>query len=321
LRCVEMVEVPVPKEKWTGSIGEMDLGSPPEKGGSRRPLRLGGNRGLPFLSFEDGTRRKVALAGWVADSLEDVPQPVREAFGERVNDPVSWSEDWAARGADLIGLHLTSTNPEGEDATPERAAETVLAVLRAVELPLVVYGSGHEEKDAKVLERVGERAKGERLVLGHAEEGGYKSVAAAAMANGHAVVGFSNLDINLAKQIVILLTDFGVGRRDIVIDPLMAPLGMGLEYSYSVNERIRMAALSGDGMLQVPMICDCTSAWKARETTEDVPHGGDTLERGIWWEGTTALAALLSGADILVLGHPEAMDLARRAVKDLGGED
>jgi acetyl-CoA decarbonylase/synthase complex subunit delta len=315
-----MVEVPVPKEKWTGSIGEMELGNPPERGGSRRPLSLGGNKGLPFLSFEDGVRRKVALAGRVSDSLEDVPQPVREAFGKDVNDPVSWAKAWAALGADLICLHLTSTNPEESGASPESAAETVMAVLKAVELPLIVYGSGHEEKDAKVLERVGERAKGERLLLGHAEEGSYKSIAAAAMANGHAVVGFSNLDINLAKQIVILLSDFGVGRKDSVIDPLMAALGMGLEYSYSVNERIRISGLSGDSMLQVPMICDCTSAWKAREATDDVPHAGDTLERGIWWEGTTALAALLSGADILVLSHPETMGLVRSAIKGSGGE-
>jgi acetyl-CoA decarbonylase/synthase complex subunit delta len=320
LRCMIMVEVPVPKEKWTGSIGELELGNPNEEGGSRRSVRVGGNRGMPFLSFEDGERRRIAMAGLVADSMEDVPQPLREAFGEDSKDPVRWASSWAALGADLICLRLTSTNPEELDASPESAASTVMAVLKAVDLPLIVYGSGHEEKDAKVLEKVGEIAKGERLLLGHAEEGGYKSVAAAAMANGHTVIGFSNLDINLAKQIVILLSDFGVGKGDIVIDPLMAALGMGLEYSYSVNERIRQAALSGDGMLQVPMICDCTSAWKAREATDDVPHAGDTLERGIWWETTTALAALLSGADILVLGHPRSLDLARQAVSDLGGD-
>lgn len=314
------MEVPVPKEKWTGSIGEMELGASQEKGGSRRPLRLGGNRGLPFLSFEDPARRTVALAGFVADSLEDVPSPIRKAFGEAVNDPANWAAAWKEKGADLICLHLTSTNPEERDASPEDAASTVIKVMKAVELPLIVYGSGHAEKDAKVLEKVGEMAKGERLLLGHAEEGGYKSVAAAAMANGHAVIGFSNLDINLAKQIVILLTDYGVGRGDVFIDPLMAALGMGLEYSYSVNERIRISALSGDTMLQVPMICDCTSSWKAREASDDVPHAGDTLERGVWWEGTTALAALISGADVLVLGHPEAMDIARDAVRGLRGE-
>jgi acetyl-CoA decarbonylase/synthase complex subunit delta len=314
------MEVPVPKEKWTGSIGEMELGASAEKGGSRGPLRLGGNKGLPFLSFEDPAKRAVALAGFVADSLEDVPQPVRKAFGEAAEDPVRWAVAWKERGADMICLHLTSSNPEEGDASPEDAAATVMKVMRAVELPLIVYGSGHPEKDARVLEKVGEAAKGERLLLGHAEEGGYKSIAAAAMANGHAVIGFSNLDINLAKQIVILLTDYGVGRGDVIIDPLMAALGMGLEYSYSVNERIRISALSGDSMLQVPMICDCVSAWKAREASDEVPNAGDTLERGVWWESTTALAALLSGADILVLGHPESVQIARDALKGFRGE-
>ncbi len=154
------MEVPVPKEKWTGSIGEMELGTSPEKGDSRGSLRLGGNKGLPFLSFEDPTERKVALAGFVADSLEDVPLPVKKAFGEAANDPVNWAMAWKERGADLICLHLTSTNPEEKDVSPEEAAATVMRVLKTVELPLIVYGSGHPEKDAKVLEKVGEAAKG-----------------------------------------------------------------------------------------------------------------------------------------------------------------
>ena len=154
------------------------------------------------MSFEDQAKRTVALAGFVSDSLEDVPQPVSKAFGEAANDPVRWAVAWKEKGADLICLHLTSTNPEEKDASPEQAAATVMAVMKAIKLPLIVYGSGHPDKDAKVLEKVGEAAKGERLLLGHAEEGGYKSIAAAAMANGHSVIGFSNLDINLAKQIV-----------------------------------------------------------------------------------------------------------------------
>ncbi|HQQ25673.1 MAG TPA: hypothetical protein PLR51_05255, partial [Methanomassiliicoccales archaeon] len=96
------MEVPVPKEKWTGSIGEMELGASAEKGGSRSSLRLGGNRGLPFLSFEDPAARAVALAGFVADTLDDVPLAVKKAFGEAVNDPVGWAVAWKEKGADLI---------------------------------------------------------------------------------------------------------------------------------------------------------------------------------------------------------------------------
>lgn len=134
------------------------------------------------------------------------------------------------------------------------------------------------------------------------------------------MIGFSNLDINLAKQIAILLTDFGVKKESVVIDPLMAALGMGLEYSYSVNERIRLAGLMGDAMLQVPMLCDCTSAWKCREATDELPNAGDANERGVWWEATTAMAALLSGADVLVMRHPKAAEIARDAIKGLRGE-
>jgi len=105
----------------------------------------------------------------------------------------------------------------------------------------------------------------------------------------------------------------------VLMDPLMACLGMGLEYSYSVNERIRIAALMGDRMLQVPMLCDVTSSWEAREATEENALWGEAGERGAWWEATTGLAALVSGAEILIVRSPEAMGILREAIDGLRG--
>jgi acetyl-CoA decarbonylase/synthase complex subunit delta len=134
------------------------------------------------------------------------------------------------------------------------------------------------------------------------------------------VLAFSNLDINLAKQMNILLTDFGVQKSDIMMDPLMAALGMGLDYSYSVNERIRLAALNGDRMLQVPMICDCTSAWSVSDATnDDDPSMGDPLHRVTWWEVMTAMSALMSGADIVIMRGPGAMDMVKVYAEELTG--
>lgn len=318
-----MVEVPISKDKWTGKVGMVTLGATAATGGSRvDQLSIGGQGCMPFLEFEGCALNRPLIAGEVLDDPTDLPGAVRAQFGAATDDVATWAKAWVdEHGADLICLKLISTNPDEKDVRPEEAASTVRRALEAVGVPLIVYGSGHEENDSKVLEAVSNIAAKERLLIGQAEEGAYKSTAAAAMANDHGIIAFSNLDINLAKQIVILLTDYGTKKENIVIDPLMAPLGMGLEYSYSVNERIRLAALAGDSMLQVPMLCDCTESWKCREATDENPAWGSAEARGTWWEATTAIAALLSGADVLIMRSPSAMKVVREALDGLrGGE-
>jgi len=274
---------------------------------------------MPFLSYE-GLGKRQLLAGEVIDDPSLVTELAVRAFGEAVNDPAEWARRWVEEfRADLICLKLRSTNPEAMDASPEDAAGTVIKVLKAVSVPVIVYGCGQEEKDARTMEAVSNACAKERLLLGQAEEAAYKTISAAAMANHHAVVAFSNLDINLAKQMNILLSDFGVKMDDIVMDPLMAGLGMGLEYSYSVNERIRIAALMGDRMLQAPMLCDITSSWEAREATEENMQWGEAEERGTWWEATTGLAALMSGADLLIVRSPRSLTMLREAIDGLRG--
>ncbi|HTY47554.1 MAG TPA: acetyl-CoA decarbonylase/synthase complex subunit delta [Methanomassiliicoccales archaeon] len=316
-----MVEVPIPKEKWTGKIGSVTLGATHEKGGTRsKQLLVGGEGGMPFLSYESLMHNRPLIAGEVIDKPTDLQPQVLEELGEAAKDPVAWAKKWVEENhADLVCLKLHSTNPEEENRSPEEAARTVRAILDAVPVPLIVYGSGHEEKDAKVMEAVSNVGPKERLLLGHAEESAYKSISAAAMSNYQAIISFSNLDINLAKQINILLTDFGVKKEQIVTDPLMASLGTGLEYTYSVMERIRLAALMGDGMLQVPLLCDTSSAWKAKEASEDIEGHDGLKERAIWWEATTGLAALLAGADILIVRSPSAAKILRAGIDELLG--
>jgi acetyl-CoA decarbonylase/synthase, CODH/ACS complex subunit delta len=315
-----MAEVPVPKERWTGKIGVVTLGATADENGSRsKRLALGGETGMPFLSYEGAMPNRPLIAGEVIDCPGEMSELVLKEFAGATDDPVSWAKAWASKGADMICLKLHSTNPEELNCSPEEASQTVLRVLGAVDLPLIVYGSGHEEKDAKVMEAVSNIAPRERLLLGHAEEAAYKSIAAAAMANDHAVISFANLDVNLSKQINILLTDFGARKDRIVLDPLFAALGMGLEYSYSVMERIRLAALMGDSMLQVPLICDTTSAWKAKEATEELEGHDGLEERAMWWEATTAVAALVSGADALIMRSPRAAGVVRRVIDELMG--
>jgi acetyl-CoA decarbonylase/synthase complex subunit delta len=316
-----MVEVPVPKEKWSGRIGTVQLGATKEQGGTRSAsLTVGGETGMPFLSYEGPAVNRPLIAGEVIDRTADLQPQVQEELGSAANDPAAWARKWVEDwGADLVCLKLQSINPEEENRSIEDAVRTVRSVLGAVSVPLIVLGCGREEKDAKVMEAISNLAPKDRLLLGHAEESAYKSISAATTANDHEILSFSNLDVNLTKQINILLTDFGVRKERIITDPLQASLGMGLEYTYSVMERIRIAALMGDSMLQVPLLCDTSPAWKSKEANEEVPGHNGLRERAVWWEAMTGISAIIAGADIVVVRSPSAAKIVKGTIRELTG--
>jgi len=306
-----MAKIPATNEKWSGEIGKISLG--------KNDLTVGGDKTLPFLEADGSSWGDFPLAGEVLDDVSAYPEIARRLFGNDVQHPVKWAQKWKSLGADMICLRLLSTDPEGQNRSAQKAATLVKEIYRATGLPLIVYGCGNPEKDAVVLTAVAEVMKDTRLILAQVEEDSYKTVSAAAIAHGHALLAFSNLDINLAKQMNILLSDFGVDRKDIVMDPLMAPLGMGLDYSYSVNERIRLAALNGDRMLQCPIICDASAAWQVGDATNEDPALGDVLERACSWEYITAVSALMSGANIIIVRSPRAAAMLKEYVAELKG--
>ena len=190
----------VPKEKFPGRIREVAIGATKEQGGTRSVrLVLGGSNGLPFHRFESEMPHKPLVAMDVVDTMRVVPDQLVSSMGPVVKDPVEWARKCESEwGADVLLLRLLSANPDEENRPVEECVSLVQKVLKSVSLPLIVYGCGSEEKDAKLMEAVSNAAKGEKLFLGQAEEKAYKSITAAAMANGHGIVAFSNLDINLA---------------------------------------------------------------------------------------------------------------------------
>lgn len=304
------MDIPDITEKYTGEIQKVSLG--------KGDYIAGGSDGMPFLSFENHTKLRPMIAGEVWDDVTEYPEMAAKMFDGRQKDPVDWANMWKELGADMISLHLKSTDPYGKNTTPAQAADLVNKISEKTNLPIMVSGCGNTEKDLEVLTEVCNSVKGTRLIICKADECEYKKLTAAAMANGHLILAFSNLDVNLAKQMNILLTDYGMERENIVMDPLMAALGMGLDYSYSVNERIRIAALNGDKMLQIPMVCDCTAAWEVNDATaEDDSTMGPAEYRAIWWEATTGLAAMISGADIVVVRAPGAADMLRVYASEL----
>jgi len=319
------VTVQTPQEKWTGKVREVTLGATASSGGTRKQVvTVGGESTLPFLTFEGSIPHPPALALEVQDRFPaDWSALLKEAWGDALRDPAEWAKKAEEAGADLIALKLQSAHPEGDNTDAAHAAAAVKAVLAATGLPLIVYGPGQADKDNEVLVAVAEAAKGERVALGNCEDKNYRTIVAAALAHGHLVVAKTPIDVNLAKQLNILIGDMRLDPDRILMDSTTGALGYGVEYSYSVMERLRIAALTGDSMTQMPLLSTTgEEAWRAKESkvNEGVPAAwGDWKQRSINWEVLTATALIEAGADIVVLRHPESIKAIKHAIAGLMG--
>lgn len=307
-----------PKENPSGAIQSVTLGS----GGSA--VTVGGETALPFHLFDGEMPHPPAIAMEVFDvAPEGWPSALTDAIGDVMGDPVAWATACVERwGADMVCVQLAGTDPNGADRTPDEAAATVRAIASAVDVPLVVYGSGNAEKDAEVLKKVAEAVSDTVLAIGSATEDNYKPIAAAALGYGHVVVAETPIDVNMAKQLNILITQMGLPSDRILIDPSVGAVGYGVEYAFTVMQRLRLAALNqNDAMTQMPMICNLgREAWRSKEaraTVDEEPTWGDAEKRGVLWECSTAITFALAGADVLVMRHPQAVSTVRTAITGL----
>lgn len=308
----------IPKTSYSGKIREVKLGK------GDKAVVVGGETSYPFYLFEGEMPHLPQIAMEVWDcSPEDWPEVAREPFAGVTDDPVAWAkkciDDY---GAGMIALQLVSTDPNGLDRGAEEAVEVVKKVADAIDVPLIVWGTGNHEKDTEVLGKIAEICQGKNLILGPVEEGDHKRIGAAAIGYHHTVIASTPIDINLAKQLNILLGSLGVSDEFIVIDPTVSGIGYGIEYCYSVMERMRMAGLTQqDEKLQFPIICNIArEVWKTKEakiTTEEDPSLGDARKRGILMEAISAMVLLLAGGDVLIMRHPEAIKLVRETVAEL----
>jgi len=309
--------IEIPKDKWPGSIKTVTIGATAAEGGTRTStVTVGGQTTLPYLQFEAPTPNKPVIAIEIKSRKPDDWSPLlEEVWGDAMNDPAEWAKKAEEAGADLIVLELTL------DDSVDDAVNAVKSVLGATGLPLIIWGPGQVEKDNELLVPVAEATKGEKVVLGICEDKNYRTIVAAALANENLVQARTAMDVNLAKQLNILITDMGLPAERIVMDPTTGALGYGIEYGYSVMERLRLAALQGDAMTQLPMlVTPGYETWKAKEgkVGEGVPEAwGDWAERGVHWETLTAMALVESGADIIVLRHPESVKRIKEAINEL----
>ena len=309
-----------PKETYSGSVYAVTLGT------GDKAVTFGGENVLTFHGFEGKAPNKPFIAHEIQDlAPSDWPETVRKPIEAVSGDPVKWARHCQDDlGARAIALRLIGTHPDNANRSAADAAATVKAVLDAINIPLIIMGSNHAEKDAEVLVKAAEIAKGRNCLIGKAQEANYKTVAAAAMANDHKIIAMSELDINLSKQLNILITQMGFANDRIVTDPMSSALGYGLEYTYSVMERIRLAALSqNDAVMQPPMMADIGFyVWKIKEVQapeSDLPEWGSLEERGITWEATSATAMLLAGSELVVMRHPEAIKAVEKFIDEMEG--
>ncbi len=318
------MEIPEVRESFPQAIYTVRIGATREEGGTRTSaITVGGERTLPFYHFDGEMPNPPVVAMEVWDvPPEDWPAPVREPFEDVLTSPGRWAQKCVEEyGADLICLRLVGCDPSGENRSPAEAVAVVKEVLGAVGVPLIIWGCGNSEKDNEVFPAVGEAAAGENCLLGTITQDNYRTLVAVATAYKHKIIAESPVDINIAKQVNILAMDAGFPLENLVIYPSTGALGYGIEYVYSIMERIRLAGLSGDKLLAQPILCDIgAEAWgvkEARATKEEQPEWGDERLRGPLWEATTAYMYLLAGADILVMRHPQAVRAVKAMIQTL----
>ena len=314
--------IEIPKDKWAGAVKTITLGATADGGTRQSVVLVGGEKALPFMHFEAEMPHKPVVAIEIKDRKPDDWSPLLfDVWGDALNDPAAWAKAAEAAGADLLQMTLSLTTADDQPNTPAKAVAAVKAVLGASGLPLIVFGPGQVELDNELLVPIAEATKGERLLLGICEDKNYRTIVATAMANGHLVTARTAMDVNLAKQLNILISDMGLPLDRVIMDPTTGALGYGIEYGFSVMERLRLAALQGDAMTQLPMIVTVgAETWKTKEAKvgEGVPAAwGDWAERGINWETMTAMTLLESGADIVVLRHPESVKRVKAAIAEL----
>jgi acetyl-CoA decarbonylase/synthase complex subunit delta len=310
--------IQIPKTNYSGKVKEIKLGL------ESNSITVGGETCYPFYTFEGSMPNRPRIAMEVWDSPPDEwAAAALEPFAGVTDDPVAWAKKCISEyGAEMICLQLISTDPNGMNRGADEAAAVVKKVADAINVPLIVWGVANPDKDTEVLRKVAEICQGKNLILGPVEEKDYKKIGAAAIGYKHTVVSSSPIDINLAKQLNILLGNLGVPENAMVMDPTVSSIGYGIEYCYSVMERIRAAGLTqSDDKLQYPLIGNISKeTWKTKEvkiSEQEDAKLGDSKKRGILLEAMSANCLLLAGADILIMRHPEAIKLVKYMIDEL----
>lgn len=313
-------EFKIPKTEYVGQIVEVKIGATKREGGTRgKTVVIGGEKVPPYYLFEASMPHKPVIALDVFDLAPPLASAMKAPFKDVLDDPAEWAKKAVDKyGAEMINLHLTSTDPLIKDTSPMEAAKTLEKVLQAVDVPISVGGCGEKEKDLRVFTKIAEVGEGERLLFNSVTlDMDVKKMAEVVGKHGHTVIAFTSMDMAQARELNRKLYDANLPRESIIIDTTTAALGYGLDYAFSIMERSRLSGLMGDTELQHPLSSGTTNAWAAREAwMKMAPEWGPRELRGPIWETVTATTLLLAGVDYFMMMHPAAV----KTVKDIMDE-
>jgi acetyl-CoA decarbonylase/synthase complex subunit delta len=310
------MQVPEVSDSFTGQVIKITLGATKADGGTRSStVTVGGARNVTYGGSVEDRSEKPVIAMDVLDAKpDDWPDVLAEPYKDVLDNPADWAKKCVEKfGADLICIKFDGIHPNKANKDAAYAVKVTEQVLKAVGVPLILWGCGNDEKDNEVMPKVSGAAKGQKCLIGTIKEDNYKSLTAIALADGHFLISEAPLDINIGKQVNILASDMGFPLDKLVAFQDTGALGYGMEYSYSIQERQRLAALSGDKMMAMPIICDVGyESWRAKEAKlADAPGWGDVKDRGPMWEAATAICLLQAGADIIRMRHPKAVTVVK----------
>lgn len=319
----------VETQKWPNSIQEVVLGATKSDGGTRgKTITLGGEQSLPYFGFDGAMPNRNFVTIDVFDMPMSLASAVKVHYEDVMHSPAEWAKKCVKEfNADLITVHLISSDPSIKNTPVNEAVKVLEDVLQAVDVPIVIGGSGNPDKDPEILEKAAEVTEGERCLLASANLNmDFERIANAANKHGHALLSWTQLDINAQKELNRkLIKTCNVKPENLVMDPTTAALGYGLDYAYSNMERIRIAGLRGDKELAFPMSSGTTNAWGAREAwMKESPMGDDSSwgpreYRGPIWEIVTALTLSLAGAGLFMMMHPGSVKFMQQATQTLFG--
>jgi len=316
-----------PTFQYPSSVAEVQIGATKREGGSRgKVYKIGGAASLPFWRFDGVAPHLPVVALDTFDLAPPLARPVKEAYKEVLEDPAAWAKLCVEKyEADLPSLHLVSTDPGIKDTSASDAAKLVEDVLQTVDTPIIVGGSGNPQKDMEVFNKVAESTKGERLIFSSlTTDMDIRETVRPMVEYNHDLIALAFMDINQARELCRKSQEAGLPRTQLILDNTTGGLGYGIEYSFSIFQRTRLAALMGEEVFQVPLSSASTNAWAAREAWQkpEVLRPGDSIApieswgprelRGPIWEATTALVLALCGAELFMMMHPLAVKLFRQ---------
>ena len=304
--------------KFNASINTVEIGT------GDKAVKIGGENVFPLYSIDAAIENAPKVGIEITDfGMEHEPECIKKYYEGCATLADIARKAASMEGVDFLSFRMEGGDPNGENKSTEELIGELKEIADAVDLPLVVCGCKNVEKDAELFSKAAEALNGRNAVILSAKEENYKTVGAAAGLAYKQVVGAeSAVDINLAKQLNVLISQLGVDSKNVVMNVGTAAVGYGFEYVISTMDRVKAAALQqGDANLQMPIITPVASeAWGVKEamaSETEAPEWGSQEERGIDMEVETAMAVIASGSNAVILKHPESIKTIAGLMKEL----